>query len=121
MEAPIKTNRLAIISFISGLIVVISLGLYRVFYLLAYPSSAGNSAEPINRIFLTLMDLTVPVRNLGAASALLSGILALREIKMKAGSEKGRGFAWAGIISGAGWILVGLLVGITFFAAEMLH
>ena len=84
MEPATRTNRLAIISFVSGLILLISLGLYRIFFLLAYPTSAGNSAEPINRFFLTLMDLTVPVRNLSAAAAILLGIVALREIKKKA-------------------------------------
>lgn len=119
MEASLKTNRLAIISFISGLIVLISLGIYQIFYQLAYPSSPGNSAEPINRIFLTLMDLTVPVRNLSAAAALLLGFLALREIKKKNGIEKGKVLAWSGIVCGAGWILIGLLVGASFLLAKM--
>lgn len=114
-------NRLAIISFVSGLIVLISLGLYRIFFLLAYPSSAGNSAEPINRFFLTLMDLTVPVRNLSAAAAILLGIVALREIKKKSTMQKGKLLAWSGIVCGSSWILIGVLVGATFLLAEINH
>ena len=121
MEPAIRTNRLAIISSVSGLVVLISLGLYRIFFLLAYPTSNGIPGETINRFFLTLMDLTVPVRNLSAAAAILVGIFALKEIKKKTGTEKGKLLALSGIMCGAGWILIGLLVGITFFIAELLH
>ncbi len=121
MEPATRTNRLSIISFVSGLIVLISLGLYQIFSLLAYPTSEGNSVEPINRIFLTLMDLTVPVRNLSAVAALLLGFLALREIKKKNGIEKGKLLAGLGILCGAGWILIGLLVGTLFLLGEILH
>lgn len=121
MEPATRTNRLAIISFVSGLILLISLGLYRIFFLLAYPTSAGNSAEPINRFFLTLMDLTVPVRNLSAAAAILLGIVALREIKKKSTMQKGKLLAWSGIVCGASWILIGVLVGAAFLLAKSNH
>jgi hypothetical protein len=41
------------------------------------------------------------------------GILALLEIKKKGGMEKGKLFAWVGIILGAAWIL--FRVGIALF------
>jgi hypothetical protein len=121
MAASIKINRMSITSFISGLVVLLSLGLYRVFYLLTYPPSAVNSQETINRIFLSLMDLTVPVRNLCSAVALLTGLIALREIKKQAGIEGGKVIAWIGILCGAGWILVGLLVGASFYVNKLFN
>ena len=121
MAGYVNTNRLAIISFVSGLIALLSLGLYWALFSIAYPSSPGYSSESTNRAFLTIMDLSVSLRNLCAFTALVTGILGLREIKKKGEIGKGKILAWVGIVLGAGWILFGLLVGITFLLAEILH
>ena len=112
MESSIKTNRLAIVSFASGLIALISIGLIFVLY---------NSQEAAGSIINITNGIIMPVRNLCVAVALITGIFALREIKKKDGTEKGKILAWFGIVLGAGWILFGLLVGITFLLAEILH
>jgi len=67
------------------------------------------------------MDLSVSLRNFCALTALVTGILGLREIKQKEVTEKGKTLAWVGIVLGAGWILFGLLIGIIFLLAEILH
>jgi len=121
MENSVKTNRLAIVSLISGLIALLSLGLYWVLFTMAFPSSPGYTPEPTNRAILTIMDLSVSVRNLCALTALVTGILGLREIKKKDGTEKGKILAWVGLVLGAGWLLFRLLVGITFLLAEILY
>jgi len=112
MESSIKTNRLAIVSFVSGLIALLSIGLIFVLY---------NSQEVTGGIISITDGILIPVRNLCVAVALLTGILALREIKKKDGTEKGKILAWVGIVLGAGWMLFGLLVGLTFLLAEILH
>ena len=112
MESSMKTNRLAIVSFASGLIALISIGLIFVLY---------NSQEAAGRIINIINGIIMPVRNLCVAVALITGIFALREIKKKDGTEKGKILAWFGIVLGAGWILFGLLVGITFLLADLLH
>ena len=121
MECSGKTNRLAIVSFVSGLIALLSLGFYWALFSIAFPSSPGYSPEPTNSAIITSMDLSVSLRNLCALIALVTGILGLREIKKQAGTEKGKTLAWVGIVLGAGWILFGLLIGITFLLAEILH
>lgn len=117
MESSTKTNRLAIVSFVSGLIALLTLGLYWALFTMAFPSSP----EPSNRALITIMDLSVPVRNVCALAALITGILALREIKKKDGTEKGKILSWVGIVLGGGWIIFGLLAGIMFLLAEILH
>ena len=116
-----KTNRLAIVSVISGLTALLSLGFYWALFLIAFPTSPGASPGIANQTLITIMDLTVPVRNLCAPAAFLTGILALRDIKKKEGLEKGKFLAWTGMVLGVAWILVGVLVGITFFLAEILN
>ena len=107
-----KTNSLAIVSIGSGLIALLG----SVFLLISY------KFQEITGSFIKLTDgVIIPVRNLCVAVALLTGILALREIKRKGGAERGKLLAWIGIILGAGWIIFGLLVGITFLLAEILH
>jgi hypothetical protein len=112
MESSIKTNRLAIVSFASGLIALLSIGLIFVLY---------NSRETAGGIISITDGIIMPLRNLCVAVALVTGILALRQIKKKDGTEKGKMLAWVGIVLGAGWIIFGLLVGITFILAEILH
>ena len=117
MDIRKKTNRLAIISFVSGLIGFLSLGLYWLLYSMVTSSSEGL----VNRVLIPIMDGTVSVRNVCAPGALITGIIALIEIKKKSGTEKGKLLAWAGIALGAGWIIFGLLVGLTFLLAEGLN
>ena len=110
MEISVKTNRLAIVSFVSGLISFLSLGVLLPVLLPPYPGYLPEPASPIN----TVMDLSRPVRDFCTILALFTGILALREIRKKGGMEKGKALAWAGIILGAGWRL---LVAIFFTSA----
>ena len=114
MEISVKTNRLAIVSFVSGLIGLFSLGL--TLFPVLFPPSPENLPEPTSPINI-FMDLSRSVRDLGALVALLTGILALREIKRNAGTEKGKILAWVGIILGGGWILFRVLVAIFFILA----
>lgn len=88
---------------------------------MAFSSSSENLLEPGNRLILTIMDASVTLRNLCALIALVTGILALREKKNNDGNKKDKIFAWIGIALGAGWILFGMLVGIIFLLAKILH
>ncbi len=117
MENSVKTNRLALISFVCGLIALLSLGLY---YIL-FPMVFGNPAGTTNTALLSIMDLTVPVRNVFSTVALITGILALVEIKKKEGSEKGKLLAWVGIVLGAAWFLIRIVVGLVFLLSEILN
>ena len=113
MDGSIKTNRLAIVSFASGLIAILSIGL--IFALYTSQQTAGG-------IILSITDgIIMPLRNLCVIVALVTGILALWQIKKKGGTEKGKILAWVGIVLGAGWIIFGLMVGATFLLAEILH
>jgi hypothetical protein len=107
MENSVKINRLAMVSFVSGLIVIalLSFGLYWQ----AFPASPGSW-----NTIRTFLDLSVSVQYLCALIALLTGILALRALKKKDGTEKGKLLAWVGMVLGAGYLLFGLLVGILF-------
>ncbi len=117
MENTVKTNRLALISFICGLIALLSLGLYYVLFGKAYGTATGN----INTVLLSIMDLTVPVRNVFSSAAVITGILALVEIKKKEGAEKGKLLAWVGILLGAVWFLVRIVVGLVFLLSEIVN
>jgi len=107
-----KTNRLAIVGFASGLIAILSIGLIFILY---------NSQETAGIIISITDGLIMPLRNLCVVVALVTGILALRQIKKKGGTEKGKILAWIGIILSAGWIIFGLLVGMIFLLAKILH
>ena len=117
MDTSIKTNRLALISFICGLIALLSLGLYYAMF----PIVNGDPSGTTNTALLSMMDLTIPVRNLFSTVSLITGILALLEIKKKEGAEKGKLLAWVGILLGAAWFLFRLLVGMTFLLSEILN
>jgi len=97
MESSVKTNRLAIVSFASGLIALLSIGLIFILY---------NSQETAGGIISITDGIIMPLRNLSVAVAIVTGLLALRQIKKKDGIEKGKTLAW---------------VGITFLLAEILH
>jgi hypothetical protein len=113
MDGSIKTNRLAIVSFASGLIAILSIGLIFALY---------NLQETTGGIIISITDgIIMPLRNLCVIVALVTGILALRQIKKKGGTEKGKILAWIGIVLSAGWIIFGLIVGMTFLLAEILH
>lgn len=119
MQSIVKTNRLALISFISGLIAIVSIGIYIVVFNWV---SSLSGPEAVNSVgYLAMADILVPVRNLSAGVALITGILALREIKKKSGAEKGKVFAWIGIVLGVGWILFALMVGVIFSLGELLY
>ena len=94
MESSIKTNRLALISFASGLIALLIIAFIFIVYNFRRALSRHNQH---NRWGL------MPVRNLCVAAALLTGILGLREIKKNDGTEKGKIFAWAGLRN-RGWL-----------------
>jgi len=109
MEGFVKINRMAMISFVSGVIVIALLGFG--LYWQSFPASP-TSANTIR----TLLDLSVSVQYLCAPVALLTGILALKLIQRKDGAERGKILAWVGIVIGAGYILFGALVFIIFSA-----
>jgi len=109
MEKLAKINRMAMISFVSGLIVLALLGFGM--YWQSFPASP-TYANTIRAI----LDLSAYVQYLCAPVALLTGILALKQIQRKDGAEKGKVFAWIGIVLGAVYILFRLLVFIIFSA-----
>jgi len=117
METSIKTNRLALISFICGLIALLSLGLYYAFFAINNVTPTG----PFGPTLLSIMDFTVPVRNLFSTVALITGIIGLLEIKKKEGAEKGKSLAWAGILLGAAWFFFRLVVGMVFLLSEIMN
>lgn len=109
MSTPVTINRLALISFVSGLLVVlisamiVAIGMWWV-------------APAVDSLVVTIIDgVLLPLRNLCVFAAVITGILALRAIKDKGGSERGTFLAWAGIALGVGWVVFFLLIGLTFF------
>jgi len=100
---------MAMISFVCGLIVIAMLGFGMVWQ--SFPGSPiyANTIRAI-------LDLSISVQYLCALVALLTGILALKQIQRQDGAEKGKIFAWVGVVSGAGYIFFGLLVVIIFSA-----
>lgn len=83
MESSVRTNRLAIVSFVGGLIVIalLAFGLYWS----AFPASPGSW-----NTIRTILDLSVSVQYLCAPAALLTGILALRALEKKAERRKAK-------------------------------
>ena len=116
MHNSAKNNRLALVSFICGLIALLSLGLYWLLQALAFLSSSEVMG---NRFILPIMDISVSVRNLCVITALVTGLIAINQIKKAGLKEKGWAFAWIGPVMGAGWILFGLLVGALFLFSEI--
>lgn len=103
----VRVNRLAMVSFVSGLLSLLCLaGIDAVFRL----------APTNDDLIVTLVDgILIPVRNLSVLVALVTGILALREIRRKEGAEKGKTPAWLGIAIGIGWVVFFILVALAFF------
>lgn len=114
MEKTLKTNRLAVVSMVCGGITLLSLGLF--YTLLAI--NQGNPTGPYGPTLISIMDLTVPLRNMFSTAAVVTGILALVEIKKKEGAQKGSLLAWAGILLGAVWFVTRLVVGLVFLLSK---
>jgi len=110
MNAEIKTNRLAMISFISGLTgLLLGLIIFAIY----------NLTDPADQILFIIDGVLITGRNLLVLAALVTGILALMDLKKKGQAEKGKFFAWAGIVLGAGWLVLGILVGLIFLISAM--
>ncbi len=109
MEKTVKINHMAIISFVSGLIVIALLDFGMVWQSFPVSLTYTNTIRAIMRLSVSVQYLYGPV-------ALLTGILALKQIQKKDGVEKGKRFAWIGIVLGVDYILFGLLVFIIFSA-----
>ncbi len=107
-----KVNRLALISFISGLTALVTIGIIFAIY---------NFGEPAEGILFITDGILMPVRNLAVLTALITGILALINIKKTGGDQRGKLLAWIGIVLGGGWILFGLLVGLIFLLSNALQ
>ncbi len=103
----IRVNRLAIISFVSGLLALLCIaGTFAVLRL----------APTNDALIVTLVDgILIPVRNLSVLVAVVTGILALGRIRRTEGAEKGKTLAWLGIAIGIGWIVFFILVAVAFF------
>ena len=101
MENPVKTNRWAIVCFVSGLISFLSF-----FGIILFPplfsAFSGNFPEPGSPIN-NIMDVSRSVRNPATIVSMVTGLLALRGIRKKGGMEKGKTLAWVGIALGVGW------------------
>jgi hypothetical protein len=109
MRSSVKTNRLALISFVSGVLAALIVALIFVVYNLLEPASA----------IINLTDaVLMPLRNVLLLAAMVTGVLGLLDIKKKDGAERGKGFAWVGIVVSAAWIIFGLLVGLFFLSAR---
>ncbi|HCS40846.1 MAG TPA: hypothetical protein DIW44_14850 [Anaerolineaceae bacterium] len=118
MRTSKRINRMAIISFITGLVALLSLCLYWVLQTVIFPH---QTVEFVNRVILPIMDASTMVRNFCAITALVTGIISLNQIKKEGHVEKGKLFGWIGIVLGLSWILFGLAVGVIFSLAEFLH
>lgn len=101
----VRTNWLAVISFVSGLLALLCIA--GTFAVLRLAPTA---------IYLDfILQLLIPLRDLSVLIALVTGILALGEIGRKGGAEKGKALAWLGIAVGIGWIVFFILVVVAFF------
>ena len=112
MDNTKKTNLLSIISFISGLIALLSIGGIFALY---------NFIEPAGSILFVTDGILIPLRNISVVVALVSGILALRDLRKKGHGEKGKWFAWVGILMGAAWLLFGMFVGMAFILSMIMQ
>ena len=112
MNNPKKTNRLSIVSFISGLIALLSFGGIFALY---------NFMNPAGSILFVTDGLLMPLRNISVVVALAAGILALRDLHKKGHTEKGKMLAWVGIIMGAAWIIISVLVGLVFVLSRIMQ
>ena len=100
-----RTNRLAIVSVMSGLAAVSGTGL-----IVLIASTGAWSTTPLA---VTIVQLTASITPAWALLACISGIIALRRIRSGT-SEKGKGLARAGIMLGAGWFFLMALIAAAF-------
>lgn len=105
MQKASTSNRLALVSFISGITALIAIAVVFIFY---------TSSETQGGAISIIDGIVMPIRNLSVGLALITGIFALREIKKTGGTTKDRIFSWFGIVIGTGWILFGIFVGLLF-------
>jgi len=105
-----RTNTLAIISFTSGLITLLSAVIIIIIY---------NLMQLTDSILFFTDGILMPVRNISVVVALVTGILAHYQIKKSGHVEKGKWLAWAGIILGAGWLLFGICTGMVFLISAL--
>lgn len=112
MSGPAKTNVLAIVSFSSGLIALLSTAL--VIWLFRLQPIPGDMTVVITDRLL------IPLRNLGMVAAVAAGIVALSQIKRGVGNGKGKILAWMGIATGIAWLLFMALVGLAFLLGPTL-
>ena len=109
MESTVKINRIATVSFVSGLtlIALLCFGLYWLLFPFSPGYSKAHSHSP--RIFCH-----------SSISLCVIGVIDRRSCAQghqeKGGTEKGKIFAWVGILTGAGYVAFGLLVFIIFSA-----
>lgn len=118
MKQSVKTNTLALVSFSCGLIVILSLGLYWFLYLVPVRLPPRIPMVVIDRLHREIMDFSVTIRNYSALVAVITAILAFKEIKKKDGAEKGKFLAWIGLILGIVWIIIGILISSVFVLAR---
>ena len=98
METTVKTNRLAILSLVSGLVAsLLAFGLLYVRISRLYRSSDGT--------FEFWFPWVSGLGWLASLVAIITGILALSEIRKQGGIGRGRISAWVGIFLGAACIL----------------
>jgi len=83
MESSKKTHILAIISFVNGMIALICIVIIFAFY---------NSAKTTGGIRNILDGIIMPVRNFSVIVTLLTGGLAVKDIKKTGGTKKGKCF-----------------------------
>jgi hypothetical protein len=107
-----KTNLLSIVSFISGLIALLSIGGIFAFY---------HFMDPAGSILFVTDGILMPIRNMSVVVALFTGILALRDLHKKGHTEKGKMLAWVGILMGAAWLLIGMFVGLVFVLSRIMQ
>ncbi len=121
MKQTVKTNTFALISFCCGLLVLVSLVLYWFLYLVPVRLPPRIPMVVIDRLHQEIMDFSVTIRNYSALVAVITAILAFGEIKKKDGAEKGRFFAWIGLILGIVWIIIGVFISGVFMLARYMN
>ena len=110
MDAHKKFNPLSIISLISGLTGF----LIGVLIFLMY-----SRIQPTNGMLFFTDGILIPIRNISMLAAIITGIIALWQIKKNGHAEKGKWLAWAGIILGAAWLLFGICTGMVFLISVL--
>jgi hypothetical protein len=103
-------NLISIISFACGLIALVSIGII---------IAAYNLTESTEGFLFITDGIMMPIRNISVVVALITVFLALREIKKKGHTKKGKWLAWMGILISAGILLSGVFVSFTFLISRI--